>query len=256
MLVLELQKQVRMKSLSNKTVIVTGASKGIGAEIAKTLALKGANVIVNYNQDKAGADKVVASILENSGKATSIQADVTKTQQVTRLFKQASEIYGNVGVLVNNAGVYQFEPLEVVTQEEFNRQFTNNVWSVLATSQEAAKCFINGGSIINISSIATIKATPMTVLYTATKGALDGVTRVLSKELAAKNIRVNGVLPGPTVTDGNPIENTDMAAYIAGETPLGRIGYPKDIAPLVAFLACDESAWVTGQNIGVSGGFD
>lgn len=245
-----------MKSLNNKTAIVTGASKGIGAEIAKTLALKGANVIVNYNQDKEGAEQVVAGILANSGKAISIQADVTKSEQVTTLFQQALDAYGGVDVLVNNAGVYQFEPLEMVTENEFNRQFTNNVWSALATSQEAAKHFTNGGSIINISSIATAKATPMTVLYTATKGALDGITRVLSKELAAKNIRVNGVLPGPTATEGNPIENTDMAAYVAGETPLGRIGYPKDIAPLVAFLASEEAAWITGQNIGISGGFD
>ncbi|MGY6649184.1 SDR family NAD(P)-dependent oxidoreductase [Wenyingzhuangia sp. IMCC45574] len=245
-----------MKTLSNKTVIVTGASKGIGAQIAKDLAAKGASVVVNYNQDQTGAEKVVASILASEGKATAIKANVAATEEVASLFEQTVAIYGSVDVLVNNAGVYQFEPLETVTQEEFTRQFNTNVWSVLAASQEAIKHFKNGGSIINISSIATKKATPMTVLYTATKAAVDGITSVLSKELAAKNIRVNGVLPGPTVTEGNPIAGTDMENYVASETPFGRVGVPKDIAPLVSFLASDESGWITGQAIGVNGGFE
>lgn len=245
-----------MKSLSNKTVIVTGASKGIGAQIAKTIAEKGARVVVNYNKDKEAAEAVVSEILNASGSAISVQANVSTEEGVHNLFQHTIAMYGNVDAIVNNAGVYQFEALETVTLEEFNRQFQNNVWSVLATSQEAVKHFKEGGSIVNISSIATQKATPMTVLYTATKSALDGATRVLSKELASKSIRVNAVLPGPTVTQGNPIEGTDMASYIASETPLGRVGYPKDIAPLVAFLVGDESAWITGQTIGVSGGFD
>lgn len=249
-------KQVSMESLKNKTVIVTGASKGIGAEIAKNLAEKGANVVVNYNNSKNAAEKVVAEISGKLGKAISIKADVTKVEEIATLFKETINIYGKIDVIVNNAGVYQFEPLEVITKEEFNRQFNSNVWSVLATSQQAVQYFKEKGSIINISSIATKKATPTTVLYTATKAAVDSITRVLSKELASKNIRVNAILPGPTTTDGNPIEGTDMATYIAGETPLGRIGYPTDIAPLVAFLASDEGAWITGQTIGVSGGFD
>lgn len=245
-----------MKVLTNKTAIVTGASKGIGAGIAKMLAQKGANVIVNYNKDKIGAAKVVTDILKNNGIAEHIQADVTNPEAVTQLFKKTIELYGKVDILVNNAGVYQFDPLEAITHKEFNRQFTNNVWSVLSTCQEAAKQIKKGGSIINISSVATIKTTSMTTLYTATKGALDGITRVLSKELAVKNIRVNGVLPGPTITEGNPIANTEMEAFLANETPLGRVALPTDIAPVVAFLASEESAWITGQNIVVSGGFD
>jgi 3-oxoacyl-[acyl-carrier protein] reductase/7-alpha-hydroxysteroid dehydrogenase len=173
------------------------------------------------------------------------------------LFQELKNAFGRLDVLVNNAGVYKFEPLELVTASEFNRQFTQNVWGTLLPIQESLNYFDQqGGSIINISSVASVKATPMSVLYTASKSAVDGMTRSLSKELASKKIRVNSILPGPTQTAGNPIEGTDMEGYIVGQTPLGRIGQPQDTSGLAVFLASDEAFWITGQKIVASGGFD
>ncbi len=245
-----------MNKVQDKVTIVTGASKGIGAAIAKAMAKDGAKVVVNYAADKTGAEAVVADITANGGSAIAIQADVIKAADVKRLFA-AADGWGKINTLVNNAGVYKFEPIEMITEAEFHRQFNSNVLGTLLCIQEALKHFNDtGGSIINISSVATVKATPMSLVYTASKSAVDGITRVLSKELAAKNIRVNAILPGPTQTEGNPVAGTEIETYIAGQTPLGRIGQPGDIAALAVFLASDDAAWITGQKISVSGGFD
>lgn len=246
-----------MKQLKNKVAVVTGASKGIGAAIAKALAQSGATVVVNYSTDKISADTVVQDIVSTGGIAIAIQADVTRAAEVKRLFEEVHKQSGKIDILVNNAGVYKFEPIEAVTEEEFYRQFNSNVLGTLLTTQEALKYFNeNGGSIINISSVASVKATPMSVVYSASKGAVDAITRTLSKELGPKKIRVNSILPGPTQTAGNPVAGTPMEEYIATQTPLGRIGQPADIAGLAVFLASDEAAWITGQKIAVSGGFD
>lgn len=250
------QNQIMYKSVG-KTAVVTGASKGIGAAIAKALAQHGTKVVVNYASDRKGAEDVVKAITENGGVAIAIQADVTQAADVQRLFEEATKQFGKIDTLVNNAGVYKFEPLEAVTAEEFHRQFNSNVLGTILTIQEALKYFNeNGGSIINISSVASVKATPMAMVYTATKSAVNGITRALSKELGAKKIRVNAILPGPTQTEGNPVAGTPMEEYIAAQTPLGRIGKPEDISMLAVFLASDDAAWITGQKIAVSGGFD
>ena len=246
-----------MNTLENKTAVVTGASKGIGAGIAKALAKSGAKVVVNYVSDKQGADKIVAQIQSSGGTAISIQADVTPTSDIKRMFEEIHKEFGKIDILINNAGVYKFEPLELVTEEEFHRQFNSNVSGAIFTIQEALKYFNEmGGSIINVSSVASVKATPMSLIYTASKSAVDGITRALSKELGTKRIRVNSILPGPTQTEGNPVVGTAMEEYISGQTPLGRIGQPSDISALAVFLASDDAAWITGQKIVVSGGFD
>jgi 3-oxoacyl-[acyl-carrier protein] reductase len=246
-----------MYKSAGKTAVVTGASKGIGAGIAKALAQHGTKVVVNYASDIKGAEAVVKTITENGGTAVAIQADVTQAAEVKRLFEEATKQFGKIDTLVNNAGVYKFEPLEAVTTEEFHRQFNSNVLGTILSIQEALKYFNeNGGSIINISSVASVKATPMAMVYTATKSAVDGVTRCLSKELGVKKIRVNAILPGPTQTEGNPVAGTPMEDYIAGQTPLGRVGKPEDISMLAVFLASDDAAWITGQKITVSGGYD
>lgn len=247
-----------MKKLEGKVAMITGASKGIGAEIAQSMAKAGAKVIVNYFSDESGGKAVVKNILEQGGDAIAIQADITKPAEIKNLFKQAVTNYGQLDVLVNNAGVYHFEPLEMVTEKEYRRQFDHNVLGVVFTIQEAMKYFDvdKGGNIVNISSVASIMATPMSVVYSATKSAVDSITKTLSKELAPKKIRVNSILPGPTQTEGNPISGSDMESYVVSNTPLGRVGYPKDMASLAVFLASDEAAWITGQKIAVSGGFE
>lgn len=246
-----------MNKLEDKVTIVTGASKGIGAEIAKAMAQKGAKVVVNYASDKQGAEAVVDHIIKNGGIAISIQADVTKINDIKRLFATSTEKFGKVDTLINNAGIYKFEPVETITEAEFHRQFDANVLGTILSIQEALKCFNeNGGSIINISSIASIKATPMSLIYSASKSAVDAITRTLSKELGARSIRVNSILPGPTQTEGNQVIGTEMEDYIVGQTPLGRIGQPNDISKLAVFLASDDASWITGQKIAVSGGFD
>jgi len=246
-----------MDTLKNKVAVVTGASKGIGAGIAIDLAKNGAKVVVNYASDKKGAEAIVNQIVLAGGTATAMHADVTNAADVKRLFEETNKQFGKIDTLINNAGVYKFEPVELITEDEFHRQFNSNVLSTILCIQEALKYFNeSGGSIINISSVASVKATSMTLLYSATKSAVDAITRTLSKELGTKKIRVNSILPGPTQTEGNPIAGTPMEEYIAGQTALGRIAQPKDISMLAVFLASDDAAWVTGQKIGASGGFD
>lgn len=246
-----------MSKVKNKVTVVTGASKGIGAEIALEMAKEGAKVVINYLSDKNAAEALSAAIIESGGTSITIQADVTKFKDVQRLFEETNKKFGKIDALINNAGVYKFEPLEMVTEEEFRRQFDSNVLATILSIQEALKYFNdNGGSIINISSVASIKATPMTLIYSATKSAVDSITRTLSKELASRKIRVNSILPGPTETEGNRVLGTEMEQYIVANTPFGRVGKPADISKLSVFLASDDASWITGQKITVSGGFD
>jgi 3-oxoacyl-[acyl-carrier protein] reductase/7-alpha-hydroxysteroid dehydrogenase len=246
-----------MSKVQNKVTVVTGASKGIGAEIALEMAKEGAKVVVNYLSDKNAAEALSAAIIENGGTAIAIQADVTKSEDVQRLFEETNKNFGKIDTLINNAGIYKFEPFEMITEEEFRRQFDSNVLGTILSIQEALKYFNeNGGSIINISSVASIKPTPMTLLYSATKSAVDSITRTLSKELSGRKIRVNSILPGPTETEGNRVLGTEMEQFIVANTPFGRVGHPKDISKLSVFLASDDASWITGQKISVSGGFD
>lgn len=246
-----------MAQLSGKIAIVTGASKGIGAGIAKGLAAAGASVVVNYAGDKAGADKVVSEIVAKDGKAVAVQADVAKVEDVKRLFAETKRAFGTPSILVNNAGIYQFAPLGDISEAQFHRQFDTNVLGTLLTAQEAAKHFDAGGSIINLSSIAASNATANTAVYSATKAAVDSLTRVLSRELGPRQIRVNSISPGPTDTEGTQVLNafeSDMGKKLVEGTALGRVGLPEDIAPAAVFLASDASAWITGESIRVSGG--
>ncbi|PZR40482.1 MAG: oxidoreductase [Azospira oryzae] len=247
-----------MKKLTNKVAVVTGASKGIGAEIAKNLAAEGASVIVNYASAKEGAEKVVAEIVSKGGKALAVQGDVAKQADVDHIFAETKKAFGGVDVLVNNAGVYQFGAIEDVTVDEFNRQFNTNVLGLLLVTKGAVKSFgEKGGSIINISSTVTRITPPGSSIYTATKGAVDSITQVLSKELGSRKIRVNAINPGIVETEG-----THTAGFIGSEfhtnavnsTPLGRTGQPNDIAPIAVFLASDDSRWLTGETIIASGG--
>ncbi|MGO8767077.1 MAG: SDR family NAD(P)-dependent oxidoreductase [Limisphaerales bacterium] len=246
------------KKLAGKVAVVTGASKGIGASIAKHLAAEGASVVVNYASSKTGADKVVAEITGGGGKAVAVQADVAKKADIDRLFAETRQHFGPVDVLVNNAGIYEFAPLEQITEEHFHKQFNLNVLGLLLTTQEAVKHFNPaGGSIVNVSSLVSTLAPPNGSVYSATKGAVDVITGSLSKELGARKIRVNAVRPGLVETEG-----TQTSGFTEGEfhdryvanAPLGRIGRPEDIATAVTFLASDDSSWVTGETLLVSGG--
>jgi len=247
-----------MKKLTNKVAVVTGASKGIGAEIAKSLASEGAAVIVNYASAKEGAEKIVADIVANGGRALAVQGDVAKQADVDRIFAAAHNTFGGVDVLVNNAGVYQFGAIEDVTVEEFNRQFNTNVLGLLLVTKSAVKSFgEKGGSIINISSTVTRITPPGSSIYTATKGAVDSITQVLSKELGARKIRVNSINPGIVETEGTHTAGfigSDFHKNAVNSTPLGRTGQPNDIAPIAVFLASDDSRWLTGETIIASGG--
>jgi 3-oxoacyl-[acyl-carrier protein] reductase len=246
-----------MSNLNGKVALVTGASKGIGAAIAKALAAAGASVVVNYASDKAGADKAVAAITKAGGKAV-VQADMSKAADVTRLFTEAKQAFGKLDILVNNAGVFKFSSLDEVEPAEFHRQFDVNVLGPILASREAARHFgPEGGSIINVSSVASTASFAGSVVYAATKGALDAVTRVLAAELGPRGIRVNTLAPGMVETEG-----THTAGFIGGDfykaaiaaTPLGRIGQPEDIAKIAVFLASDASGWVTGERIMAAGG--
>jgi 3-oxoacyl-[acyl-carrier protein] reductase len=238
--------------------IVTGASKGIGAGIAKALAAEGAAVVVNYASSKGGAERVVAEIAKNGGKAIAVQGDVAKAADVQRLFAETKKAFGRVDILVNNAGVYQFSPLEQITEQEFHRQFNTNVLGLLLTTQEAAKHFgEEGGSIINVGSTVSSITPPATAVYTATKGAVDAVTRVLAKELGPKRIRVNSINPGLVETEGVHAAGfigSDFQKRAESQTPLGRIGQPEDIAPIAVFLASQDAGWLTGETVLASGG--
>lgn len=245
--------------LIGKTAVVTGASKGIGAAICKHLAAEGASVVVNYASSKAGADKVVSEIIAAGGKAIAVQADVAKKSDIQRLFVEAKKAFGQVDVLVNNAGIYGFAPLEEVTEELFHKQFNLNVLGLLLTTQEALKHFGPlGGSVINTSSIVSAWGTPGAAVYSATKAAVDAVTRCLAKELAPRKIRVNSINPGMVETEGTHsagITGSDFRKQTEAATPLGRICQPGDIAPAVVFLASADSAMITGETLFITGGF-
>jgi 3-oxoacyl-[acyl-carrier protein] reductase len=246
-----------MGELSGKVAIVTGASKGIGAAIARTLANAGAAVAVNYASNKADADRVAGEIVKAGGKAVAIQADVGKRADVERLFAETKAKLGKPSILVNNAGVYKFGPLEALTDEDFHRHFDTNVLGPIVAAQEAVKAFDGaGGSIINVSTITSTNPSPNTLLYSASKGAIDTITRELALELAGKGIRVNAIAPGMTETEGFAAAglSAESAKELGFSLPMGRIGKPEDIARVALFLASDQSAWVTGERISVSGG--
>lgn len=246
------------QKLTGKIAVVTGASKGIGAAIATHLAAAGASVVVNYASSKAGADKVVDEITKQGGKAIAVQADVSKQADIQRLFAETKKAYDKVDILVNNAGIYEFAPLEAITAEHFHKQFNLNVLGLILATQEAAKHFgPAGGSIVNISSVVATAGLPNTSVYSATKAAVDAVTRSLAKELGPRKIRVNSVNPGMVETEGvhaSGIADSEMRTQTESQTPLGRIGQPQDIAPAVVFLASDDSAWTTGETLFISGG--
>jgi len=247
-----------MNKLIGKVAIVTGASKGIGAALAKGLAAAGAAVAVNYSSGKEGAERTVSEITSNGGKAIAIQADVSKAADVKRLFAETKKEFGKLDVLVNNAGVYQFAALEEFTEEQFHQMFNTNVLGLLLATREAAKHFTTeGGSVINIGSTVTALNLPTAVVYTATKGAVDSVTAVLSKELGPKKIRVNSINPGMVETEGvhtAGFVGSDFQKNFEAQTPLGRIAQPADITPIAVFLASTDSGWLTGETLLASGG--
>jgi 3-oxoacyl-[acyl-carrier protein] reductase len=247
-----------MGKLSGKTAVVTGASKGIGAGIAKGLAAEGAAVVVNYASSKKGAERVIAEIKAQGGKAIAVQGDVAKAKDVEKIFGAAKNAFGKLDILVNNAGIYNLLPLEKITEEDFHRHFNTNVLGLLLATREAAKLFgEEGGSVINIGSVASELTPPNSVVYTATKRAVDAVTRVLAKELGPRKIRVNSINPGLIETEGataGGFIGGDFEKQTVAQTPLGRAGQPDDIAPVAVFLASDDSRWVTGDTLAVSGG--
>ncbi|GJD55184.1 glucose 1-dehydrogenase [Methylobacterium dankookense] len=246
-----------MAKLDGKVAVVTGASKGIGAAIAKALAKDGASVVVNYASSKTGADAVVEAITAAGGKAVAVQGDVSKAEQAHGLIEAAVKQFGRLDVLVNNSGVYEFSPIEEVTEEHYRRLFDVNVLGVLLATQAAAKHLGEGGSIVNISSVVTDVYPATSAVYSGTKGALNAISGVLANELAPRKIRVNVVSPGFVVTEGTHtagIAGSEMEAGFVAQTPLGRAGRPDDIAGVVAFLASDDARWVTGEEINASGG--
>ena len=247
-----------MGKLANKVALVTGASKGIGAGIAKALAADGASVVVNYSSSKEGADKVVAEIKAKGGKAVAVQGDFSKQEDIGKVFAEVKKNFGRLDTLVNNAGIYAFTPLEQVTAEEYQKIFNLNVLGLLLSSKEALKYFgPEGGSIINIGSVVSSLTPPHSSVYTATKGAVDAITRVLAKELGPKKIRVNSINPGMVETEGVHAAGfigSDFEKNAVAQTPLGRIGQPQDIATVATFLASDDSAWLTGELLRAGGG--
>src|SRR3989440_1614063 len=250
--------KVMSQRLKGKVAVVTGASKGIGASIARHLADEGAAVVVNYASSKQGADRVVSEITGKGGKAVAVQADVAKPADVKRLFAEAKKAFGQLDVLVNNAGIYEFAPLEGVTPEHFHKQFDLNVLGLILATQEAAKLFgPGGGSMVNISSVAATSAPATASVYSGTKAAVDAVTRSLAKELGPRKIRVNSINPGMVETEGlhgAGIAESDFRKATEAQTPLGRIGQPGDIAPAAVFFASSDSAWITGETLRVAGG--
>jgi 3-oxoacyl-[acyl-carrier protein] reductase len=247
-----------MSDLKGKVAVVTGASKGIGAAIAKSLSAAGAAVVVNYSSSKEGADRIVADIKSKGGKAIAVKGDVAKTGDVRQLFDETKKAFGTLDVLVNNAGVYKFVPLEEITEDEFHREFNVNVLGKILATKEALKHFgPNGGSVINMSSIASAGVAEAAV-YSGTKGAVDAITRGLAAELGPRKIRVNAIAPGTVETEGmhsGGIMGSDFEKTMVASTPLGRIGQPDDIARIAVFLASDDSAWLTGERLAASGGY-
>lgn len=246
-----------MHDLKGKVAIVTGASKGIGAAIAQQFAEAGAAVAVNYASGKDDAERVVGNILRSGGKAVAIKADVSKSADVKRLFAETVATLGRPSILVNNAGIYRFAPLDGVTEAAFHRQFDVNVLGTILATKEAVETFDGlGGSIINISSISSINPVPNSLVYSASKGAVDTITAALAKELAGRKIRVNAIAPGMTETEGLAAAGiaSETAKDIGATLPMGRVGKPEDIAHVAVFLASDDSAWLTGERIAASGG--
>lgn len=246
-----------MNKLKNKVAIVTGASKGIGASIAQYFALEGAKVVVNYASDKTGAEKVIKSIQDNGGTAILVQADVSKASEVATLFEETEKAFGTLDILVNNAGIYQYAPIEELSEESFHQQFNINVLGSLLTIQAALKLFRNRGNIINVSSEVSKTPLPTGSVYSATKAALDAITISLSKEFSGRNIRINSILPGVVETEGSRSAGfigSEAETKLVATTPLGRTGQPEDIAKAAVFLASEDSGWINGEKISVSGG--
>jgi 3-oxoacyl-[acyl-carrier protein] reductase len=246
-----------MNKLTGKVAVVTGASKGIGAAIAKALAFEGASVVVNYASSKGGADKTVDEIFKAGGNAVAVGGDVSKTAEAQGIIEAAIKHYGRLDILVNNSGVYEFAPLEAVTEENFHRMFNINVLGLLLVTQAGVAHMGEGGSIINIGSGVSRVTPPNSAVYTGTKGAVDAITGVLSRELGPRKIRVNSLNPGLVETEGTHsggIIGSDFAAEIVAQTPLGRAGQPSDIASIAVFLASDDSGWLTGEHLLATGG--
>jgi 3-oxoacyl-[acyl-carrier protein] reductase len=246
-----------VSKLKGKVAVVTGASKGIGAAIAKALAAEGASVIVNYASSKEGAEKVVSGITAAGGKAVAVGGDVSKAAEAQAMIAAAIKNYGRLDILVNNSGVYEFAPLEAVTEDSFHRMFNINVLGLLLVTQAAVKHLGAGASIINIGSGASRITPPSSAVYTATKGAVDAITGVLARELGPKKIRVNSINPGVVETEGTHTGGfigSDFEKGVVAQTPLGRTGQPGDIAPVAVFLASDDSAWLTGEQLLATGG--
>jgi 3-oxoacyl-[acyl-carrier protein] reductase len=243
--------------LAGKTAVVTGASKGIGAGIAKAFGKEGANVVVNYARGKQDAERVAAEIEKAGGKAVVVQADVSKQADVNRLFEVTKKTFGTVDILVNNAGVYEFAPIDQVTEESYRRMFDLNVLGTVLSTQAAVKSMNGSGSIINVSSVVSLTPAPTASIYSATKGAVDVITRTLALELGQRNIRVNSLSPGLVETEGTRAIGTSDGEFremAVSRTPLGRVGQPDDIAKVAVFLASDDSGWITGEVLPVGGG--
>jgi 3-oxoacyl-[acyl-carrier protein] reductase len=245
------------RKLEGKVAVVTGASKGIGAEIAKQFADAGASVVVNYASSKDAADGVVDTIASRGGKAVAVRGDVSEPAGISGLFAQATAAFGRVDVLVNNAGVYDFAPLEAITPEHYHKQFNLNVLGLILTTQEAVKHMPKGGSVVNVSSVVGRLGLPNTTVYAATKAAVDSITRTLATELGPRKIRVNAVNPGMVATEGNTMtgEESGFRKFVESHTPLGRIGQVDDVAPAVVYLASDDSKWVSGECLYIAGGY-
>jgi len=246
-----------MNKLAGKVAVVTGASKGIGAAIAKALAAEGASVVVNYASSKAGADVVVAAITAANGRAIAVGGDVSKAADAQGIINAAVETFGCLDILVNNAGVYKFLPLQEVTEEHFHKHFNTNVLGVLLTTQAAVRHLGEGASIINISSVVSQIMPPASAVYSGSKGAVDAITGVLARELGPRKIRVNAINPGVVVTEGAHsagIVGANLDAWALSQTPLGRLGQPDDIASIAVFLASDDARWMTGEHLVASGG--
>ena len=247
----------KVGKLTGKTAVITGASKGIGAGIALAFAKEGANVVVNYARGKDDAEKVAANIKNAGGKAITVQADVSNKTDVDKLFSESTKAFGTIDILVNNAGVYEFAPLDQITEDSYRRQFDLNVLGTLLSTQAAVKSMNGGGSIINLSSVVSLTPPPTGSVYSATKGAVDVITRSLAQELGPRKIRVNSLAPGLVETEGTKaagVTEGEFKDIAVSRTPLGRVGQPQDIAKVAVFLASDDSDWITGEVLQVGGG--
>jgi 3-oxoacyl-[acyl-carrier protein] reductase len=247
------------RKLAGKIAVVTGASKGIGAAIAKHLAAEGAAVVVNYSASKEGAERVVSDITGGGGRAVAVKANLAKKADIDQLFAETRKAFGPIDILVNNAGIYEFSPVEDITEDHYRKQFDLNVLGLTLATQAAVRQFNpKGGSVINVSSVVSTLGVPGAAIYSGTKGAVDAITRSLAKELGPRGIRVNAINPGMVETEGvhaAGIAESEMRKQVEAQTPLGRIGQPRDIATVAGFFASEDSAWVTGQTLNVAGGY-